>query len=72
MFLMSEFFRYSELEGSAYMNYLNDVREEYSVLNDVYVKQGADYVLRTEVEENETLKEQAYVEYYMKKQKKME
>lgn len=69
MFLMSEYFRYVGLEGSAYMNYIQDIRDEYSVFNVAYVKKGDEYILN---ENTEILKELELVQYYMKNHKKME
>jgi len=69
MFLMSEYFRYAGLEGSAYMNYVQDLRDEYSVFNVAYVKKGDEYIPNDSLD---VLKELDWVQYYMKNQKRME
>lgn len=66
MFLMSELFEYIGIDGSKYLNYLKDVKTEFSVINPVYVKRKDEYVLRENLENNEKLKEVDWVSYYMK------
>lgn len=69
IFLMSEYFEYVGIEGSAYLNYLHTVKEQYSVLNSVYVGSGETYALTSELKDDEILKCQEQVEYYMKTKK---
>lgn len=69
MFLMNEFFEYCGLEGSAYLNYLSDVKKEYSVINSVYLKSGDEYILRKNAEDDDTLLKRQWVEYYMLRRK---
>lgn len=66
MFLMPEFFEYVGLEGSAYMNYLIDLKKEYDVLNPVVIKKDGEYLFRNEEELDSKLIEQINVEYYMR------
>lgn len=69
MFLMNEFFEYVGIKGPAYLNYLQTIKEEFNVLNSVYVKKGNEYILRSELEDEEILIQQEKVEYYMKTKK---
>lgn len=66
MLLMNELFEYTGLSGPAYLNYLQSVKETYSVINPVYVGKNEIYRLRSELADDETLLNQAGVEYYMK------
>lgn len=69
MFLMNEYFEYVGIEGPAYLNYLQTIKKEMSVINSVYVKQGDKYILRNELNGNELLVQQEKVEYYIKTKK---
>ena len=69
MFLMSEYFEYIGSGGSAYLNYLGTIKEEFSVINPVYVKKGENYFLRTKFDNDDILCEQQQVEYYVKSKK---
>lgn len=66
MFLMNEYFDYVGLKGSAYMNYMSDVKKKHCVINPVYVEVDGQYVLKRELEDKETLRRQKCVEYYVK------
>jgi len=65
MFLMNEFFEYAGLEGSAYMNYLSDVKEKYNVINPVYLKRGNKFILRSEAKDLDIIRDRQFVEYYL-------
>lgn len=66
MFLMSEFFEYAGWSGSAYMSYLQELKQETPVINSVFVKTQDGYVPRSELADADRLKELKYLEYYMK------
>lgn len=70
MFLMQEFFSYVGWEGSAYMNYLHELREDYSVINKVYAKTPDGYIPRAEANEDEKIKQLKLLEYYIKYDKR--
>ncbi|MEE1086106.1 MAG: sulfatase-like hydrolase/transferase [Schaedlerella sp.] len=69
MFLMNELFEYIGIEGPAYLNYLSSVKDEYTVLNDIYVRKNGEYVLSGERSNDEILKQRKKIEYYVKKEK---
>lgn len=69
MFLMGEFFECAGVEGPKYMNYLQKVRETYSVLNPIYVCKKGKYILRSPNNSKVVLDEQEKVEYYVKNAK---
>ena len=69
MFLMGEFFDYVGNDGPAYMNYLQTVRDTYSVLNPTYVCKKGQYILRSHNKDLAILEEQKKVEYYIKQNK---
>ncbi len=66
MFLMNEFFECIDAKGPAYLNYLADVKKQYSVLNRVYVGSEEKYYLRNELNQDNILLLQEQVEYYVK------
>ncbi len=66
MFLMNEYFEYIDAKGPAYLNYLSDVKKQYSVINQVYVGSEAEYYLASELNTDDTLMRQQQVEYYVK------
>ena len=66
MFLMAEFFEYVGWEGSSYMNYLLDLKEEVQVINSVFVKENGEYVLRSEWKDDSVMKQIKKLEYYLK------
>ena len=70
MFLMQEFFSYVGWEGSAYMNYLHELRQDYSVINKVYAKTPDGYIPRAEANEDEKIKQLKFLEYYIKYDKR--
>ena len=72
MFLMNEVFEYIGIEGSAYLNYLQDIKEEYSIINTVYTGESDDLFLTCELTDDKTLIEQERVEYYMKNVKSVD
>lgn len=69
MFLMNELFEYMEMEGPSYLNYLQALKKQYSVINTVYVKKDNEYILKSEDEENRLLIQHENIEYYMKNNK---
>lgn len=69
MFLMNEYFEYIGIGGSAYLNYLQTVKEKIEVINSVYVMCEDKYWLQKEFEDNEILREQGWIEYYVKSKK---
>lgn len=69
MFLMGELFDYAGIKGPAYMNYLQTVRETYSVLNPTYVCKKGQYILRSHNKDSTIIEEQKEVEYYIKQNK---
>lgn len=62
MFLMNELFEYLGVEGPAYLNYLQDMKEEYSILNTVYSGNGDELVMTSDLSEDQRLVEQKLVE----------
>ncbi len=66
MFLMNELFEYADLKGPAYLNYLQTVKEQYNVINPIYVGNEGSYTLYKEFHYQEKLKQQSWVEFYMK------
>lgn len=71
MFLMNELFDYIGMEGSAYLNYLHDVKKEYNIMNPVYTGNDDELVLTTDVGDDPILTNQKQVEYYMRNVKKV-
>lgn len=66
MFLMGDFFEYAGIRGSAYMTYLQSVKDTYSVLNPIYVYKNGQSILRSHEEDSSLINEQRKVEYFMK------
>ena len=69
MLLMCEYFEYIGSKGSAYLNYLSELKKEYEVINTVFVGKDGEYALTVDQAENALLKEQKNIEYYLKKEK---
>lgn len=72
MFLMQEYFSYVGLKGPKYLNYLTDLRKEYSVIGKIYTNKNGEYLLSSEMADNKILQNHKWVEYYMKTQKVFE
>ena len=68
---MNELFDYIGMEGSAYLNYLHDVKKEYNIMNPVYTGNDDELVLTTDVGDDPILTNQKQVEYYMRNVKKV-
>lgn len=68
IFLMNELFEYAGLEGPAYMNYLKTIKDEYDVVNVLYLGKDGKYTKRDEAD-TETLTHRQWVEYYLKNRK---
>ncbi len=66
MFLMNEYFQYIGLQGPAYLNYLTDLREEYDVLNPVYVGKDGVFTKRSTLRDISLIEEHRRIEYYVK------
>ena len=69
MFLMAEYFEYIGSNGSQYMNYLMDIKQNYNVINPVYVCYNGEYRLNNSENQSNELAQQQWVEYYMKNKK---
>ena len=70
MFLMNEIFDYLGLEGPAYLNYLDDLKSQYNILNTVYTGNIGNLQLTADLTDDEAIKEQKQIEYYLKYVKK--
>lgn len=66
MFLMTEYFDYIGVEGPMYLNYLSDVKEQYSVIHARWLKNKDGFVMREDDYEDDILQMLDQVEYYMK------
>lgn len=66
IFIMNELFEYIGLKGPAYMNYMSDVKKEFEVINKTYLRQNDKYIPASENADNDVLREQKIVEYYVK------
>lgn len=66
MFLMNEYFEYIGAQGSAYLNYLSEVKNQYNVINKAYVGSKDQYVLRSELSDDALLNQQEQIEYFVK------
>ena len=67
MFLMNELFDYIGIDGSAYLNYLSDIKENYDVVNTEYLGKDGKYINRSKASNLKELAERQWVEYYLKK-----
>ncbi len=70
MFLMNEIFDYLGLEGPAYLNYLDDLKSQYNILNTVYTGNIGNLQLTADLTDDDAIKEQKQIEYYLKYVKK--
>ena len=70
MFLMNEIFDYLGMEGPAYLNYLDDLKSQYNILNTVYTGNIGNLQLTADLTDDDAIKEQKQIEYYLKYVKK--